>query len=64
MLAVAAFFSFWGGFRRIEKWQEKLYGMPGNAWLIGFSILAVFLFILSEAAITSTGFTPFIYFRF
>lgn len=64
MLAVAAFFSFWGGFRRIEKWQEKLYGMPGNAWLIGFSILAVFLFILSEAAIASTGFKPFIYFRF
>jgi alginate O-acetyltransferase complex protein AlgI len=64
MLAIAAFFSFWGVSKKIEKWQVKLFNMPGNALLIGFSILAILLFILSEATITSSGFSPFIYFRF
>lgn len=64
MLGIAFFFSFWGYFRKIEKWHEKLYTMPGNATLIIFSVLAILLFILSEATITSSGFSPFIYFRF
>jgi alginate O-acetyltransferase complex protein AlgI len=64
MIGVATFFSFWGGFKKIEKWQEKLYGLPGNRILIAFTVLAILLFILSEAAITSSGFSPFIYFRF
>lgn len=64
MLAIAAFFSFAGVFKRVADWQERLYLKPGNAMMIGFSLIAILLFILSEAAITSTGFSPFIYFRF
>jgi alginate O-acetyltransferase complex protein AlgI len=64
MLCIAIFFSFSGGFKKIEKWQEKLYAKPGTAVILIFSILAILLFILSEATITSSGFSPFIYFRF
>jgi alginate O-acetyltransferase complex protein AlgI len=64
MLGVAAFFSFWGGFRVIEKWQVKLFTEPGNRLLITFTILAILLFVLCEATISTTGFSPFIYFRF
>jgi alginate O-acetyltransferase complex protein AlgI len=64
VLAIAVFFSFWGGFKKIENWQDKLYGKPGNGVIIAFTILAIFLFILSEATITSSGFSPFLYFRF
>ena len=64
MLAIAAVFSFWGGFKKVESWIEKLYFNPGNGLMIVFSITAILLFILSEAAITSSGFSPFIYFRF
>ena len=64
VLAIAAVFSFWGISKKVEKWVERLYDKPGSGLLIGFSILAVLLFILSEATITSSGFRPFIYFRF
>ena len=64
MLVIAAIFSFWGGFKKIESWIEKLYFNPGNGLMVLFSIMAILLFILSEAAITSSGFSPFIYFRF
>jgi alginate O-acetyltransferase complex protein AlgI len=64
MLIIAILFSFLGGFRKIENWQEKLYDKPGNSTLIVFSLIAILLFILSEATITSSGFSPFIYFRF
>jgi alginate O-acetyltransferase complex protein AlgI len=64
MLAIAIFFSFWGGFGKIEKWQEKFFHEPGNATIIIMSVLSILLFILCEAAITSSGFSPFIYFRF
>ena len=64
MLSVAVIFSFWGGFRKIEAWIQKLYFNPGNVLMITCSILAILLFILCEATITSSGFSPFIYFRF
>jgi alginate O-acetyltransferase complex protein AlgI len=64
MLVIAILFSFAGGFRKVEKWQEKFYNEPGNATIITMSILAILLFILCEATITSSGFSPFIYFRF
>jgi alginate O-acetyltransferase complex protein AlgI len=64
MLIIAVIFSFWGGFKKIESWVEKLYFNPGNGLMITFSVIAILLFILSEATITSTGFSPFIYFRF
>jgi hypothetical protein len=43
---------------------EKLYSAPGTLTVILFTVLALALFVLSEAAITSGVFTPFIYFRF
>jgi len=64
MLAIAAFFSFWGGFAKVEQWQEKFYLAPGNKTIITMSVIAILLFILCEATITSSGFSPFIYFRF
>ena len=64
MLAIAIFFSFWGGFKKIEKWIDKLYLEPGNALIIGVTLIAILLFILDEATISSSGFSPFIYFRF
>ena len=64
MLVIAMFFSFWGGFKKIESWQERLFSNPGNRTIIVFSILAILLFVLSEATITASGFSPFIYFRF
>jgi alginate O-acetyltransferase complex protein AlgI len=64
MLAFAVIFSFWGGFKKIESWIEKLYFNPGNGLMITFSVIAILVFILSEATITSAGFSPFIYFRF
>jgi alginate O-acetyltransferase complex protein AlgI len=64
MLVIAIVFSFWGIYKPVEKWQDKFYHSPGNRTIITMSILAVLLFILCEAAITSSGFSPFIYFRF
>jgi len=64
MLVIAILFSFWGRFKRVEGWIEKFYYNPGNTLMITFSIIAILLFILSEATITSSGFSPFIYFRF
>lgn len=64
MLAVAALFSFWGAFQRIGKWVDKLFDRPGNGMLITMSVLSLVLLVLSLAAITSSGFSPFIYFRF
>lgn len=63
-LAVAAFFSFWGGWKRIAGWADKLYDNPGNRTMIICSFAVLILLIFSLAAITSSGFSPFIYFRF
>ena len=64
ILCVAIFFSFWGGWKRIEDWSEKLFTAPKSLTVILFTVVAILLFILSEATITSSGFSPFIYFRF
>ncbi len=65
ILMVAVFFSFYGGFSRIEKWQEYLYreGKPLRIILPMF-MLSVIIFVISLGFITSSGFNPFIYFRF
>jgi alginate O-acetyltransferase complex protein AlgI len=64
MFALAALFSFAGMFKKYESWVEKLYLNPGNGKILIFTILAVVLFILCVATISSSGFSPFIYFRF
>jgi len=64
MMGLSALFSFWGIFKKVGNGLEKLYSNPGNVVIIIFSIIAIVLFILSEASITASGFNPFIYFRF
>ncbi|MDP1621063.1 MAG: MBOAT family O-acyltransferase [Bacteroidales bacterium] len=64
MFAIAAIFSFGAIWKKAESRIEKLYFNPGNSAIIVFSVIAILLFILSEATITSSGFNPFIYFRF
>jgi alginate O-acetyltransferase complex protein AlgI len=65
MLTLAALFSFGGIWQRIQTVQhEVLWGNYRSGRLIFMSCLCVVLLILSEAAITSSGFNPFIYYRF
>ena len=64
VLLIAVVFSFIGYNKKVESWQDRLFDKPSNAIITGFSLLAIILFILSLASITSTGFSPFIYFRF
>ena len=64
MLVLAIIFSFWGGSRKVETWIGKLYDNPGNFLMFTSTVMALMLFILCEATITSSGFNPFIYFRF
>jgi alginate O-acetyltransferase complex protein AlgI len=65
ILGVAVFFSFWGGVRKIEAWQEKLF-MEGKSGpvLTGMITVSIVLFFICLGSITSSGFNPFIYFRF
>jgi len=65
ILIIAIFFSFWGGFRAIERWQERLFAeKQSNRTMILMVVFSVVFFIISLSAITSSGFNPFIYFRF
>ncbi len=64
ILIIAVIFSFIGFSKTIESWQNRIYDKPGNGLITGFTILGMLLFILSLSAVTSTGFSPFIYFRF
>lgn len=65
MLIIGAFFGFWAAAGSIEKWQDKLFGKKKKlSTLIYMTAASVVLFVLSLAAITSSGFNPFIYFRF
>jgi alginate O-acetyltransferase complex protein AlgI len=65
ILAIAVFFSFWGGFRSIERWQERLFAEKQKNTTIALMLMfSIVFFIISLAAITSSGFNPFIYFRF
>ena len=65
ILFIAIVFSFWGGFKAIERWQEKLFAEnQRNRSIVMMSIFGILFFIISLSAITSSGFNPFIYFRF
>lgn len=49
----------------VEKWQVQLYGKKQSfSTIVLMTIASVVLFIISLSAITSSGFNPFIYFRF
>lgn len=70
ILTLAVIFSFMGAIKGMEAWQERVLG-SGEAWRRGgmgawglrLSFI-VFFFLFSVAAIISSGFNPFIYFRF
>jgi alginate O-acetyltransferase complex protein AlgI len=65
ILAVAAFFSFWGGFKGIESWQERLFAQEQrNAVIYRMMAFSVIFLVICVASINSSGFNPFIYFRF
>jgi alginate O-acetyltransferase complex protein AlgI len=71
ILGLAVIFSFMGAIRGMEAWQTRVLGQSnspsgiggGMRWVLklGFTL---FFFLLSLASIISSGFNPFIYFRF
>ncbi|MCX6294918.1 MAG: MBOAT family protein, partial [Bacteroidetes bacterium] len=65
LLFLAFLFSFSGGFSRVQKMQQTiLFEEYKLGRLLITSFLCIVLFILCEASITSSGFNPFIYYRF
>ncbi len=65
IMAVAIIFSFWGFSGKIESWQVKmLLSVQKNRTIIIMFVLSILFFIISLSSITSSGFNPFIYFRF
>ena len=65
-LAVAVFFSFVYAFKVGKTWEayvfkKENYSLSAN---LGFGVLSAVLFLVSLSSITSSGFNPFIYFRF
>ncbi|MEI6455908.1 MAG: MBOAT family O-acyltransferase [bacterium] len=64
IFCIAIFFSFWAGIKKVDPWIGKLYESPSNKTMVTIAILAMLFFILNVATITSSGFNPFIYFRF
>ncbi|HQN14955.1 MAG TPA: MBOAT family O-acyltransferase [Bacteroidales bacterium] len=65
MLFVGVFFSFFGAFGGVEKWQEHVYASgQKNHNVIFLSLFSIFLFVICSSAVVSSGFNPFIYFRF
>ena len=65
ILIISIFFSFWGGFNNIEKWQKKLFSQGKNLKVvISMFVISIVLLVACVGSITSSGFNPFIYFRF
>ena len=65
ILCVAIFFSFFAVIKGVENWQMKLF--TKNKTITGYIIIisiALILSVISIGSITSSGFNPFIYFRF
>ena len=65
ILIVAIFFSFWGALPGVEAWQDRLFAkVQKHRTILLMVLFSVIFFVISLAAITSSGFNPFIYFRF
>ncbi|MBN1338346.1 MAG: MBOAT family protein [Bacteroidales bacterium] len=65
VLIIGAFFSFWGFSRLIEKKQQWLLAKNrGQGMLSLMTFTALVLFVVCLAYVSSSGFNPFIYFRF
>jgi alginate O-acetyltransferase complex protein AlgI len=64
-LPFAIAFSFFALLPKVEGWQHRmLFNAPGLWRTLGFSILTFVLLAVSISVIASSGFNPFIYFRF
>jgi alginate O-acetyltransferase complex protein AlgI len=64
-LIIAIIFSFWAVIPGIEKWQERIFAVKqNNSTVIILGVSSIFLLVLAAAPIVSSGFNPFIYFRF
>jgi alginate O-acetyltransferase complex protein AlgI len=65
MLVFGAIFGFIAGFGKIESWWMNLLNTEKKAWELVLMIFGAVIFtIICIASITSSGFNPFIYFRF
>ena len=65
VLAIAAVFSLSGLFGGVLAWQQRILSPVQSSRTIFLMVLfSVIFFIINLSAITSTGFNPFIYFRF
>jgi alginate O-acetyltransferase complex protein AlgI len=65
ILALAAIFSFSGALSRIHRFQNFiLFRAPSTGRALAFSMFSLVLLILCIGSISSSGFNPFIYFRF
>ncbi|MCD4772035.1 MAG: hypothetical protein K8R41_01480 [Bacteroidales bacterium] len=65
ILVFAFIFSFFAVIKGIEKWQMRVFTKNQSfASYLGMTILALLLLIICIGSITSSGFNPFIYFRF
>jgi alginate O-acetyltransferase complex protein AlgI len=65
ILLVGAFFGFFGVIKGIETWQDSQLKVPYSTrktWAGG--IIALVLLVYCMASLTTSGFNPFIYFRF
>jgi len=64
-LFIAAIFAFFAYFKRGQKIQDAIYvNEYTNVRHTVIAALSILLLVLSTASITSSGFNPFIYFRF
>jgi alginate O-acetyltransferase complex protein AlgI len=62
---IAVFFAFFAFFKWTQKLQDAVFiNVYSNKRHVITTLLSLILFILSLSSITSTGFNPFIYFRF
>lgn len=66
LLAVAAFFSFFPALRAGKSVQEFVFNRNSYSLSINglFLLVTILLFIMSASSVISSGFNPFIYFRF
>lgn len=65
ILLLAFVFSFFGIIKSIENWQGQVLAIKQkNSTILLMVIFSVVFFVISLASITSSGFNPFIYFRF
>lgn len=65
ILILASVFAFMAIFRKNERWQEKILSpLQSNRNIMIMTIWAAIFFVICLSFITSSGFNPFIYFRF